>query len=189
MFPGTKNRDERTCGCSLVPKTGTRVHADVPLYQNSERGYIRHNRPFTKSSSRFLRMLVNEKRCDPGGKSVLDVLDVTWTLTWGRRAVRWKMLICGSDCIQEVFTEEAHPCSSQCRSAPWEGRCSFVPCREERYINYWCGSKTRLLKLLVSEVPWRGRLFSLSAHNCDRPPPEILYAIESVAPISAAQWY
>ena len=31
MFPGTKKRIEGTFGCSLVPKTGTRVHADVPL--------------------------------------------------------------------------------------------------------------------------------------------------------------
>ena len=40
MFPGTKNWNEGTFGCSPVPKTGTR--------------YIRHNRPVTKPSFCFL---------------------------------------------------------------------------------------------------------------------------------------
>ena len=42
----TKNRNEGTFGCSPVPKTGTRVHSDVPLYRQPERGHIRQNRPF-----------------------------------------------------------------------------------------------------------------------------------------------
>ena len=40
MFPGTKNRNEGTFGCSPVPKTGTRAHSDVGRYQEPERGYI-----------------------------------------------------------------------------------------------------------------------------------------------------
>ena len=30
MFPGTKNRNEGTFGCSPAPKPGTREHSDVP---------------------------------------------------------------------------------------------------------------------------------------------------------------
>ena len=41
-------------GCSPVPKTGTRVHADVPQYQKPERGHIHQNRPFTKPPFCFL---------------------------------------------------------------------------------------------------------------------------------------
>ena len=56
-FPSTKNRNEGTCGCSLVPKNRTRAHADVPWYPKPERGHIRQNRPFPKPppfvSSRF----------------------------------------------------------------------------------------------------------------------------------------
>ena len=32
MFPGTKNRNEGTCGCSPVPKTGTRAHSPKPPF-------------------------------------------------------------------------------------------------------------------------------------------------------------
>ena len=54
MFPGTTNRNEGTFGCSPVPETGTRVHADVPRHQKPERGYIRQNRPFAKPPFCFL---------------------------------------------------------------------------------------------------------------------------------------
>ena len=32
MFPGTKNRNEGTCRCSPVPRTGTRVHSPKPRF-------------------------------------------------------------------------------------------------------------------------------------------------------------
>ena len=55
-------------GCSPVPRTGTRIHSDVPRYQdpeqgyirmfprhqNLERGYIRRNHPFSKPPFCFL---------------------------------------------------------------------------------------------------------------------------------------
>ena len=54
MFPGTKNRNEGTFGCFSAPKTGMRVHADVPWYRKPERGYIAktallRNRTFVSS--------------------------------------------------------------------------------------------------------------------------------------------
>ena len=36
MFPGTKNRNEGTCGCSPVPKAGTRAHSPKsPFYETA----------------------------------------------------------------------------------------------------------------------------------------------------------
>ena len=48
-----KNWSEGTLGCSPVPKTGTRVHSDVPLYQKPERGYIPPKPPFYKTALFF----------------------------------------------------------------------------------------------------------------------------------------
>ena len=45
----TKNGNKGTFGCSSVPKTGTRAHSDVPLYQKPEGVHIRQNRPFASS--------------------------------------------------------------------------------------------------------------------------------------------
>ena len=42
MFPGTKNRNEGTCGCSQKP----------------ERGHIRQNRPFSEPPFCFLEILI-----------------------------------------------------------------------------------------------------------------------------------
>ena len=56
MFPGTTNGNEGTfgrslaLGCSLVPKTGARVHSDVPRYQTPERGHIRPKPPFYETT-------------------------------------------------------------------------------------------------------------------------------------------
>ena len=49
MFPGTKNRNEGTFGCSPAPKTGTRVHTDVfrgP--KNRNEAAFAKNGPFMK---------------------------------------------------------------------------------------------------------------------------------------------
>ena len=59
MFSCTKNRNEGTFGCSPVPRTGTRVHSDVPLYQKQDEGTfaktaLLRNRPKTFVSSRMM---------------------------------------------------------------------------------------------------------------------------------------
>ena len=38
MFPGTKNRNEGTFRCSPAPRTGTKVHSDVPRDQTRNEG-------------------------------------------------------------------------------------------------------------------------------------------------------
>ena len=77
-------------GCSLVPKTGTRVHSDVPRYQKPERRYVRmfhgtknqnkgtfakttllRNRPFVSSLKKSPTFCVSNYICF-GGSFVLQ---------------------------------------------------------------------------------------------------------------------
>ena len=52
MFPGTKNRNEGTFGCSPVPQNGTKVHSDVSQYQKPERRHILRMSPVPKSGTK-----------------------------------------------------------------------------------------------------------------------------------------
>ena len=53
MFPGTKNRSEGTFGCSPVPETGTRVHADVPQHQKTATRVHSPKPPFYETALLF----------------------------------------------------------------------------------------------------------------------------------------
>ena len=69
MFPATYNRNEGGFdGCSPVPITGTRVHADVPGTKNRNEGTFAKtalllNRPFV--SSRMSRHAISQKAFQP----------------------------------------------------------------------------------------------------------------------------
>ena len=59
MFPGTKNRNEGTFGCSPGTKNRNKGTFGCSRYQKPERGYIRENHPFSKPPFCFLSRVEN----------------------------------------------------------------------------------------------------------------------------------
>ena len=81
MFPGTKNRNEGTSGCSLVPRTGTRVHSDVPRDQNRNEGTLAKT-ALLRNRFRFLSKVLfcSTFRVKSSGPLLVDIYRISYNL-------------------------------------------------------------------------------------------------------------